>query len=225
MAARTICVILITYGVITMKGKMFSFFVLAALVLVPAAPATARTAEEWIDKGDRHVHNEEYNTAVECYTKAIELDPDNAGAYFKRHKAYNALGDIEPAVADVTTAIELDPANYQYYYVRGFLYNVEQEYTLAVADLDRSIALKPDARRNGLAYLERATAYHNLGGYALAVTDYTKYIEANPDNGEAYFLRGLSYLELRDTENAKKDFKKACDLGNANGCARYNKLK
>jgi tetratricopeptide (TPR) repeat protein len=211
-----------------MKRRWFSLIVLTvlfALVLVPAAPAIAQTAEEWIDRGDRHLKYEEFITAVSCYTKAIEIEPHSAVAYFKRCMAHNALGELEPAVADVSTAIELGPANYQYYYVRRFLYNIEQKYFLAVVDLDKSIALKPDVKRNGLAYFERAIAYHNLGGYDLAITDYTIYIGANPDNGEAYFLRALSYLELRDTGNAKKDFRKSCDLGWTIGCDRYDTLK
>ena len=208
-----------------MKIKICTFIALAALVLVFAAPASAQTAEEWIDRGDRHFKYEQYNSGISCYKKAIGIEPHNAAAYFKRGMAYNALGDLEPAVADITTAIELDPANYRYYFSRGFLYNVEEKYYLAVVDLDKSIALEPNAKRNGRAYIERATAYHNQGGYELAITDYTTYIEANPDNGESYFLRALSYLELRNTEEAKKDFRKSCDLGWTIGCDRCDKLK
>jgi tetratricopeptide (TPR) repeat protein len=208
-----------------MKRRILSLIVLSVFILLPAAPAIALTAEEWIDRGDRHFKYEEYNSAISCYKKAIGLAPHNAAAYFKRGMAYNALGDLEPAVADVTTAIGLDPANFQYYYARGFLYNVERKYLLAVVDLDKSIALNPDMDGNGLAYIERATAYHSQGGYELAITDYTKYIEANPEDGEAYFLRALSYLELHDTGNAKKDFKKSCDLGWTVGCDRYDTLK
>jgi tetratricopeptide (TPR) repeat protein len=208
-----------------MKRRILSLIVLSVFILLPAAPAIAQTAEEWIDRGDRHFKYEQYNTAISCYKKAIGLEPHNTVAYFKRGMAYNALGDLEPAVADITTAIELDPANYRYYFSRGFLYNVEEKYYLAVVDLDKSIELEPNAKRNGRAYIERATAYHNLGGYDPAITDYTKYIEANPEDGEAYTLRALSYLELRNTEEAKKDFRKSCDLGWTIGCDRYDKLK
>lgn len=198
---------------------------LIVLVLLPAAPAATLTAEDWIDRGDRFVKYEQHNTAVECYTRAIGIDPHDAAAYFKRCLAYEALGELEYAVADVTTAIGLDPANYRYCFFRGFLYNVERKYHLAVVDLDMSIALEPNVKRNGRAYIERGCAYHNLGGYDPALADFTAYIGANPDDGEAYCLRGKTYQDSGDIENAKKDYRKACSLGDTVSCRLYDILK
>jgi len=43
------------------------------------------------------------------YTKALELKPDDAGAYFNRSLAKKAKGDLAGASADYSKAIELEP--------------------------------------------------------------------------------------------------------------------
>ena len=45
------------------------------------------------------------------YTKAIELYPDFAHAYYRRGVAYHEKGDDEKAIEDFTVAADLDPKN------------------------------------------------------------------------------------------------------------------
>ena len=42
--------------------------------------------------------------AIEDYTKAIELKPDYADAYYRRSKAWLCLGEQEKAKSDMKTA-------------------------------------------------------------------------------------------------------------------------
>jgi tetratricopeptide (TPR) repeat protein len=41
-----------------------------------------------------------YDKAIAEYTKAIKLDPNDAGAYFNRGIAYGYKGDYDQAIAD-----------------------------------------------------------------------------------------------------------------------------
>ena len=43
-------------------------------------------------------------------------------------------------------------------------------------------------------------------------------INLNPNEATWYTTRGTAYLSLRDREKAYNDFRKACDLGDAEGC-------
>ena len=51
----------------------------------------------------------EYQNAADDYTKAIQLDPDNARAYTNRGYSYRILGEHQTAIDDATKAIQLDP--------------------------------------------------------------------------------------------------------------------
>ena len=49
-----------------------------------------------------------YNSAIDDFTRAIELDPNDAKAYNNRGIAYRYLGEYQQAIDDSTKAIELD---------------------------------------------------------------------------------------------------------------------
>jgi len=74
------------------------------------------------------------------------------------------------------------------------------------------------------AYDNRGRVYADIKNYHLAIQDYTKAIELDPDHacGE-YGSRGLSYLGLHDRDKAKDDFIKACNYGNNSKCD-YNSI-
>ena len=75
------------------------------------------------------------NAAIEDYSTAITLKPDDAAVYVLRGIAYQRHGDFENAIADYNTAITLK-ANYaEIYYNRGEAWLHLQKWQQAKADL------------------------------------------------------------------------------------------
>lgn len=60
-----------------------------------------------------------WSDAVEQYTAAIRLQPDQAALYDRRGGAYFKLGEIEKSLADFDQAIELEPAREEDHWRRG----------------------------------------------------------------------------------------------------------
>lgn len=56
--------------------------------------------------------------ALEDYTQAISLRPDNAIYYLWRSQLYHEIGDIFKAMADYNTAIRLAPEDTMYHFVK-----------------------------------------------------------------------------------------------------------
>lgn len=81
---------------------------------------------------------------IEHYTQAIELNPDDAEAYFKRGNAYASKGEYNLAIQDYDKAIELAPDTLTAYYNRGNANVYKGEYDRAIQDYDKAIELKPD---------------------------------------------------------------------------------
>jgi Tfp pilus assembly protein PilF len=52
----------------------------------------------------------------------------------------------------------------------------------------------------------------------MAVEDYKKAIECNPDNAALYFNMGMAFFKQNDKRNACERFHKACSMGNNNAC-------
>ena len=55
---------------------------------------------------------------------------------------------------------------------------------------------------------------YEQGDYQGAIADYTKAIEINPEDANAYLNRGIDREIVNDLEGACRDWRKAVDLGN-----------
>lgn len=73
----------------------------AALALNP------RLVYAVFNKGAIHYFLQDFASAIQCYTKAVEIDPDFGEAYFNRGLAYLKTGDKQRAFADLSKAGEL----------------------------------------------------------------------------------------------------------------------
>jgi small glutamine-rich tetratricopeptide repeat-containing protein alpha len=62
-----------------------------------------------------------YEEAIQCYTKAIELTPNNPIYYGNRAAAYSHLGQHQLAIDDCRRAISLDPKYVKAYSRLGYL--------------------------------------------------------------------------------------------------------
>jgi tetratricopeptide (TPR) repeat protein len=120
---------------------------------------TAETAFEWTKKGISFAMNGEYQKAIECYDKAIELDPNLAEAYNNRGVAYRALRLYESAIEDCNKAIELDPNLAEAYNNRGLAYCALNQYEKAIEDFNKAIELNPNY---AIAYNNRERALTKL---------------------------------------------------------------
>ena len=61
-------------------------------------------AEDYINLGLAHSRKGEFELAIKDYSKAIELRPNYANAYYYRGGAFLRLGEREKAESDLTTA-------------------------------------------------------------------------------------------------------------------------
>lgn len=86
--------------------------VLIALVVASTVPLFwCPWSVAWLSHKAYEAHlAEQYDTALARYTRIIQIDPENAWAYFNRSGVYEALGDSERARADLQRARDIDPS-------------------------------------------------------------------------------------------------------------------
>lgn len=75
--------------------------------------------KEYFDSAKSKMKLEDYNGAISDFNKAIELDPNNAGAYMNRGNTKIKLKDFYGAISDYTKVIELNPNDAVAYCYRG----------------------------------------------------------------------------------------------------------
>lgn len=125
-------------------------------------------------------NNELYSNAIENYSAAIELDPQNSAFYFARGLAYDSIKEPKAAIEDFNKAIELNPKNAGAYMYRGVLKHLYGNDSDALKDIN--IAMKYSSLARGSLYLARADIKLNLKDYIGAISDYKSarnYIEKN----------------------------------------------
>ena len=111
----------------------------------------------YLDKGNRHLAQGQFDEAIAAYTKVIELDPESVIAYSNRGEAYYSIGEYDEAIADYTRAIEMDPEFWLAYYHRGLAYESKGEYEEAASDYEKviEIAIDPELVEDARQALER----------------------------------------------------------------------
>ena len=75
-----------------------------------------KTAKEWKEKGNGLVKEKKYKEALDCYTKAIEIDPNDPILYSNRSAMHLNLSEFDQALTDAEKAISLKAD-----YAKGYL--------------------------------------------------------------------------------------------------------
>ena len=112
---------------------------LARTPMSPAmsAPSLYRAGAEYMEQGD-------YRSAIEEFTKAIELDPMNATYYGSRARAHIRAEIFYKAINDYTEALALEPDNAEFNLGRAVAYVYRGDSIKAIADLEKVLELAPD---------------------------------------------------------------------------------
>ena len=122
------------------------------------------TAKEWKEKGNHLVQERKYQEALDCYTKAIELDKNDPILYSNRSAMYYNLNDFENALLDAKEAIYLKPDYAKAYLRKGNA--LEKQYKYQEALDTYKIGLQKDKNNTQLleAYQKLEDSLKNLNG-------------------------------------------------------------
>lgn len=152
----------------------------------------------------------EFDSAIESFSKASELDPQNPSFPYNKARARYLQKDYSNALKDCDTAISLDSNDYAYYLLRGSIKRHLSDNNGALEDYTRVIELKPDESQ---AYYNRALVKNELGDKSGAIQDYIESTRIKP-NVNAYNNLACLYLENKDKVTALSYIEKAISLSN-----------
>ena len=105
------------------------------------------TAKDYNNRGVEYHKKKDINSAIDSYSKAIELKPNYALAYYNRGNSWYALKKYDRAKADYTAAIRLDPDNPSSYVNRSRIWVKKKDYQRASKDIKTAIRLDPDNKK------------------------------------------------------------------------------
>jgi tetratricopeptide (TPR) repeat protein len=118
-------------------------------------------SDVYMNAGIQKDNDEDFEGAINDYTRAIELKPDCAEAYDKRGMAYVKTFKFEKAIRDFNKAIKIQPVYAEAFNHRGVANYCIREYGLALRDYTLAIQADP----------EYAKAYYNRGLLGLEIDE------------------------------------------------------
>ncbi len=157
-----------------------------------------------------------YEDAIDYYSRVIQGDPRNAGAYLLRATHWREdRKELDIALGDYNEAIRLNPSAGASYGSRGLLWHDKKEYDKAIADYNEAIRIDPKYARpyNNRAWLWSTCPDAKYRDGKKAVESATKACEMS-DGREPYLVGTLaaSYAEAGDFAKAVEMQTKAIEL-------------
>ena len=143
----------------------------------------------------------------------IEVQAESAREYFKYAKFSLDARDYDKALDYINKAIDVEPN-----YVNGILLRAEINFSLSefekvIADITRAFSLDPQANSTMADFhLLRGSAYLKVNNPSNALKDINFSIGINPNNAQAYYLKGLINTQNSIYFEAVENFDQAIKL-------------
>ncbi|MGD0766200.1 MAG: adenylate/guanylate cyclase domain-containing protein, partial [Dehalococcoidia bacterium] len=149
---------------------------------------------------------------IGSFDRLVKLFPNVAMAYYLRGERYLAESDFQHAHADLDRAIELDGNFAASYLARGRVLIQEGDLEAAAADGSRLVELRPS---HPAGYAIRAWAEEKQGDLTAAAKDFnaaTQPLPADAQAWDAYFVRCLAFVAVKDYDRAEPDCLRVLEL-------------
>lgn len=131
------------------------------------------TAKEFKDQGNAFVKEKKYKEALDCYSKAIEIDPKDPILYSNRAAMHINLTQLDEAIKDADKAIELKPEYGKAYIRKGDALKKKGDETAALETYKKGLEKEPGNAQLKQAIDELEATLNNpfLKNYGKLFTD------------------------------------------------------
>ena len=161
--------------------------------------------------------------AMNDFNHAIQLDPKRSASYAALGYFYLELDDLDKSLENFNYALEINPKSGEAYLGRGKIYQLRGITPRMIDDYNRAIELsyryffhidknqvfvdinyllQADPLQVRAIYL-RGLINENMMNFKDAIADFTQVVKLQPKRVEAYYHRGITYMNLAIDNMAK----------------------
>ncbi len=177
------------------------------------ATSTDSTSKRWNIAGNFYYRLQEWQKAVDCYSKAIEINPADPVIHENKGLALEKLGKNELAEKSYMTALDLEKETGHYFNRLGVFYYNLGKYEQAVQFYQQAIDHEPEE----LIFLENiCLAFESMKAPEKAEPYYIRMTAIAPDNDRILNLAGIYYFNRNNYEKAEEFYKKAIEKNERN---------
>ena len=166
----------------------------------------------YFSKGILLYNKKKFRSAISCLEKVNKL----TGTIKKKTDlfiadSYLAINSLDTAKLYFDSLIILKPNDWLYYNYRYKIDIVLRDYNSAIKDLKKYSLLDTTRSSSYIKYIIAGT-YFSLGNYNDALIYVNKAIGNGPNEYEYYYLRGLVYYKMQDSQKAIEDLNHSTEL-------------
>ncbi len=166
---------------------------------------------------------EDTTTAIDCYSKLLELGEDNPNIYYELGHLYLKREDFINSINAFKLALERDEQNPFYHNALAYALIRAEQYEEACEHYKFAINKNPDPEWTAIVCQAIASLYHKVFDDVDTAMDFLKTaITLDEKNDEIYLELGDIYNECEDLDSAIKSYCEAIKLNPQNPIA-YNK--
>lgn len=156
-----------------------------------------------------HINNDAYETARECFEKALRVDRFHYNAWYGLGMVYMRLGAADEAETHFLRAASINAGNIVLICCVGMIYEKKGRHAEALEQYKKACELQPDS---ALSRYRKARALINLKLYNAALLEFDHLVKLAPDEARVHFLLGQLYKTIRNRKEAVKHFTYALNL-------------
>jgi tetratricopeptide (TPR) repeat protein len=163
------------------------------------------SSQTWIVAGNFYSLQKERETAIKCFTRAIQLNPFNSYAYTLCAHEYLNSEDFERAKQHYEAAKNIDPRQYSALWGLGTMFFKQEKYTLSLQCYKAARLINP---RSSILLTYIGVNYKAIGHYKEAIDCYELAIKLDRKNPLPRFQLGvlLSILDREEEALAQLEF-------------------
>jgi tetratricopeptide (TPR) repeat protein len=162
-----------------------------------------------VKEGDEHFLKDEYDKAIECYDRAIEVDPYLVDAWHKKGNALYNKENYDEAIECYDRASLINPNHFDSWYKKGLTYKKKNNHDQAIKCYDRAIQIRATSSS---AWYEKGISLSYFKRHEDAIKCYDNAIELNPKHAEAWYRKGYAFYEMQQDDEALRCYNRAKEI-------------
>ena len=166
---------------------------LSFLFFFADAGLAEEAAEEWFSKGVKSIEEENYEQAIHCFKKTIDIHPNHVPSYNNLGYIYNIMGMWDKAIETYKKALTINPNDVRIHHDLGVSLYKKEMFDEAIAEFKKAIALDSEF---DLPYHTLGVIYLEKKMFEEAIAVLKKALETAPDNSVVHRNLGLAYKEV-----------------------------
>jgi tetratricopeptide (TPR) repeat protein len=167
------------------------------------------SANTWGNKGNTLVESSMYAEAIQCFDKALEINPKSAEIWNNKGLALARTGRFADAIKCYDKSLELKPGDGEVIYNKGVTLAQLGQTSEAITCYDKLLEMNP---RDADAWCSKGDVLFESNNFEEALRAYDKSIEIDPKDETAWNNRGLTLVKLNRLAEAVESYDKALEI-------------